>query len=45
LNGRWVPHDTRDQIVDDIGHWTVRAELPQQQFLGWLELGPSKFHQ
>ncbi|MDX1969291.1 MAG: IS3 family transposase [Planctomycetaceae bacterium] len=45
MNGRWVPHDTRDQIVDYIGHWTERAELPQQQFLGWLELGPSKFHQ
>jgi putative transposase len=31
--------------VDYIGHWTERAELPAQQFLRWLELGPSKFHQ
>lgn len=45
LNGRWVPHDTRDQIVDYIHHWTDRAELPQKQLLGWLELGSSKFHQ
>lgn len=31
--------------MDYIHHWTDRAELPQTQFLGWLELGPSKFHQ
>jgi putative transposase len=31
--------------VDYINRWTERAELPQQRLLGWLELGPSKFHQ
>jgi len=31
--------------VDYIKHWTERAELPAKQFLGWLELGTSKFHQ
>lgn len=31
--------------MDYIRHWTERAELPQQQFLGWLELESSKFHQ
>jgi hypothetical protein len=44
LKGVWVPHDTRDEIVDYIGYWTDRAELPAKQLLGWLELGTSKFH-
>lgn len=44
LKGVWVPHDTRDEIVDYIGYWTERAELPAKQLLGWLELGTSKFH-
>ena len=41
----WVPHDTRDQIVDYIRYWTRRTELPAKQLLGWLQLGTSKFHQ
>jgi putative transposase len=44
LNGAWVPHDTRDQIVDYVNHWTKRAELPARRLLGWLGLGTSKFH-
>jgi transposase InsO family protein len=44
LKGRWVPHDTRDQIVDYVNYWTERAELPACRFLGWLSLGTSKFH-
>ena len=38
LKGRWVPHDTRDEIVDYIGHWTQRAELPAKRLLAWLGL-------
>jgi transposase InsO family protein len=44
LNGAWVPHDTRDQIVDYVNHWTQRAKLPARRLLGWLGLGTSKFH-
>ena len=44
LRGRWVPPDTRDEIVDYIGYWTGRTELPAKQLLSWLQLGPSKFH-
>lgn len=40
----WVPHDTRDQIVDYIGYWTERTELPASRLLKWLKLGTSKFH-
>jgi putative transposase len=45
LNGRWVPHDTRDEIVDYVQHWAGRAELPAKRLLGWMGLGASKFHQ
>ncbi len=44
MNGAWVPHDTRDQIVDYVNHWTKHAELPARRLLGWLGLGTSKFH-
>jgi putative transposase len=41
----WVPHDTRDEIVDYVNRWSERAELPAKQLLAWLDLGSSKFHQ
>ena len=41
----WVPHDTRDEIVDYVHRWSDRAELPAKQLLAWLDLGSSKFHQ
>ncbi len=44
MKGRWVPHDTRDQIVDYVNYWTERAEFPARRFLAWLSLGTSKFH-
>jgi transposase-like protein len=31
LNGGWVPHDTRDQVVDYVNHWTQRTELPAKR--------------
>jgi hypothetical protein len=44
LNGAWVPHNTRDQVVDYVKHWADRTELPARQVLSWLGLGTSKFH-
>ena len=35
LSRRWVPHDTRDQIVDYVNRWTERTEISAQQLLGW----------
>jgi putative transposase len=45
LKGRWVPPDTRDQIVDYVRKWTDRTELTAKRLLGWLELSTSTFHQ
>jgi putative transposase len=44
LNGVWVPHDTRDSIIDFVRHWAERTEIPVQRFLGWLGIAASKFH-
>ena len=44
LNGRWVPHDTRDEVVDYVRRWNERTEIPAGQFVGWLGIAPSKFH-
>jgi putative transposase len=44
LNGTWVPHDTRDEVVDYVKYWTDRSELPAKRLLAWLGLGTSKFH-
>ena len=44
MNGAWVPHDTRDEIVDYVRHWNERGEVPAKRLLSWLGLGTSKFH-
>jgi transposase InsO family protein len=45
MKGRWVPHDTRDTVVDYINYWRDRSEVQQKSLLFWLGLSPSKFHQ
>jgi len=39
-----VPHDVRDEIVDYVRHWSGRTELPAKRLVGWIGVGPSKFH-
>ena len=31
-------------MIDYVGKWTVRAELPAKQLLGWIGLPTSKYH-
>jgi transposase-like protein len=33
LNGPWVPHDTRDQIVDFVRRWSEKAEIGAGRFM------------
>ncbi len=44
LNGRWTPPDTRDEVVDYVRRWSARTEIVAKRFVGWLGIGPSKFH-
>ena len=44
LTGVWVPHDTRDQIVDFIRRWSEKTEIGAGRFIGWLDITASKFY-
>src|SRR6185369_4878759 len=42
LSGRWVPHDTRDTVVDFVSLWSEKTEIGICRFIRWLGVGPSK---
>src|SRR5262249_24861629 len=44
LNGVWVPHDVRDQIVDFVRRWSEASEISAARFVGWLGVSSSKFY-
>jgi transposase InsO family protein len=44
LKGVWVPHDTRDQIVDFINRWSSKTGIAVACLLLWIGLGRSKWH-
>jgi transposase InsO family protein len=44
LKGVWVPHDTRDQIVDFVHRWSSQTGITVLAFLLWLGIATSKWH-
>src|SRR6202521_3939281 len=42
LTGTWVPHDTRDQIVDFVRPWSEKTKIGR--FIAWLDITASKFY-
>jgi putative transposase len=44
LKGVWVPHDTRDQLVDFVNRWSRKTGIAICCFLLWIGLGTSKWH-
>jgi len=44
LKGRWVPHDTRDEVVDYVRHWHERTKLPAGRLVRWIGIGSSKYY-
>ena len=44
LNGRWVSHDVRDEVVDYVRQWSERTELPSGKLVKWIGIGTSKFY-
>jgi transposase InsO family protein len=44
VKGVWVPHDTRDQIVDFVNHWSSKTGIAVLSFLLWIGLATSKWH-
>jgi transposase InsO family protein len=43
LTGRWIPHDTRDSIVDFVREWSAKTEIPAERFIGWIGIARGKF--
>lgn len=43
MNGAWVPHDTRDAIVDFIRYWVNRTGVPAYRMRTWLGLSASTY--
>ena len=44
MTAAWVPHDTRDQVIDYVGYWSDRSEFPSCRFIRWLGISSSKFY-
>jgi len=44
LTAQWVARDTRDAIMDFIGHWSERTEIGALQLVAWIGLSRSKFY-
>ena len=44
MNGVWVPHDVRDQIVDFVRRWSEKTEIGAGRFIVWLDITASKFY-
>ncbi len=44
LTGKWIPHDTRDQVVDFVRTWSDKTQIPRHRLVGWLGIAKSKFH-
>ena len=41
--GRWVPPDTRDEVVDFVRTLVEKTELGKSRIVGWLGVGRGKF--
>ena len=44
MTAAWVPHDTRDQVIDYVNYWTDRCGVPACRFIGWIGVSSSKFY-
>lgn len=44
MKGVWVPHDTRDNIIDFVKYWSKATDLPSRRFIDWLQIGSSKYY-
>ncbi len=39
-----MTHDVRDEVIDYVGKWSGRTELPAKQLVRWIGVGMSKFY-
>src|SRR5207247_11304254 len=43
LNGVWVPHDVRYQIVDFVRRWSGAGEIGGGRLVAWLGVASGRF--
>ena len=44
MTGGWVPHDTRDAVVNFVRRWSDKANIALKCFIRWLAVAKSKFY-
>ena len=44
MKGQWVPHDTRDQVIDFVRRWSTETEITVRTLVLWLGVVTSKFY-
>ena len=44
MKGTWVPHDTRDSVMDFVNRWSSESEIPAARFVNWLGISKSKYY-
>ena len=42
MRGKWVPPDTRDEVMDFVNDWEEKADFPASWFIRRLGIGSSK---
>jgi hypothetical protein len=45
LSGRWIAHDTADNVIDFIKRLSARTEISPLRLVGWMELSRSKYYE
>jgi transposase InsO family protein len=40
----WVPHDTRDEVMDFVNKWSEDTNIKRSSFIKWLGITTSKFY-
>lgn len=45
MKGAWIQPDKRDAVVDFVGKWSARTELPAGRLVKWIGIGSSKFYE
>ena len=44
MKGTWVPHDTRDSVMDFVNRWSSDTEISAARFVNWLGISRSKYY-
>jgi transposase-like protein len=45
LSGRWIAHDTGDNVIDFIKRLSARTEISPLRLVGWMELSRSEYYE